>query len=86
MKKIPMRQCIGCQEMKSKKEMIRVIKTPEDEICIDATGRKKRTRCLYLSEKVNVCRKPLRTEPGTFTEDADTEGSLRTVGRGDEEY
>ena len=35
-----MRQCIGCQEMKSKKEMIRVIKTPEDEICIDATGRK----------------------------------------------
>ena len=35
-----MRQCIGCQEMKSKNEMIRVIKTPADEICIDATGRK----------------------------------------------
>jgi predicted RNA-binding protein YlxR (DUF448 family) len=40
MKKVPMRQCIGCQEMKSKKEMIRVIRTPEGEICIDATGRK----------------------------------------------
>lgn len=39
-RKIPMRQCVGCQEMKSKKEMIRVIKTPEDEIMIDATGRK----------------------------------------------
>lgn len=39
-RKIPMRQCIGCREMKSKKEMIRVIKTPEDEIMIDATGRK----------------------------------------------
>jgi predicted RNA-binding protein YlxR (DUF448 family) len=40
MKKVPMRQCIGCQEMKSKKEMIRVIRTPEGEICIDATGRR----------------------------------------------
>ena len=40
MKKIPLRQCIGCGEMKSKKEMIRVIKTAEDEILLDATGRK----------------------------------------------
>ena len=30
--KIPMRQCTGCREMKSKKEMIRVLKTPENEI------------------------------------------------------
>ena len=36
MKKVPLRQCIGCQEMKSKKEMIRVIKTAEDEIMLDA--------------------------------------------------
>lgn len=35
-----MRQCIGCGEMKPKKEMIRVIKTTEDEIVLDATGRK----------------------------------------------
>lgn len=40
MKKIPLRQCIGCGEMKSKKELIRVLKTTEDEIVIDATGRK----------------------------------------------
>ena len=40
MKKVPLRQCIGCGEMKSKREMIRVIKTPEDEILLDATGRK----------------------------------------------
>ena len=40
MKKIPMRKCVGCQEMKSKKELIRVIKTPEDVITIDATGKK----------------------------------------------
>ena len=39
-KKIPMRQCTGCREMKSKREMIRVIRTTENEICIDATGRK----------------------------------------------
>ena len=39
-KKIPMRQCVGCQEMKSKKEMLRVLKTAEDEIALDATGRK----------------------------------------------
>ena len=40
-KKIPMRKCVGCQEMKNKKEMIRVLKTAEDEIILDATGRKK---------------------------------------------
>ena len=39
-KKVPMRQCVGCNEMKSKKELIRVIKTPEDEIVLDVTGRK----------------------------------------------
>lgn len=35
-----MRQCVGCQEMKDKKEMLRVLKTAEDEIVLDATGRK----------------------------------------------
>ena len=35
-----MRQCTGCREMRSKRDMIRVIKTAENEICIDATGRK----------------------------------------------
>lgn len=47
MKKIPMRQCIGCGEMKSKKEMMRVIKTAEDDICLDVTG-KKNGRGAYL--------------------------------------
>ena len=40
MKKIPMRKCVGCQEMKSKKDLVRVLKTPEDELIIDRTGRK----------------------------------------------
>lgn len=50
-KKIPMRQCVGCREMKPKKEMLRVIKTtPEEgdlEILLDATG-KKNGRGAYL--------------------------------------
>ena len=39
-KKIPLRQCVGCGSLKEKREMIRVIKTPEDEVVLDATGRK----------------------------------------------
>ena len=38
-KKIPMRQCLGCREMKPKKELIRVVKTAEGEIKLDATGK-----------------------------------------------
>ena len=38
-KKIPLRQCVGCREMKTKKEMIRVIKTPENEVVLDAKGK-----------------------------------------------
>ncbi len=38
-KKIPVRQCIGCGEKKSKKDLIRVVKTPENEFCLDTTGR-----------------------------------------------
>ena len=39
-KKVPLRQCVGCGEMKSKKEMLRVLNTAEDEIVLDATGKK----------------------------------------------
>ena len=38
--KIPLRQCVGCNQMGYKKEMIRVIKTAEDEIVLDTTGKK----------------------------------------------
>ena len=46
-KKIPMRKCVGCQEMKNKKEMLRVLKTSENEFILDATG-KKNGRGAYL--------------------------------------
>lgn len=39
-KKVPMRQCVGCMEMKNKKEMLRVLKTTEEEIILDSTGKK----------------------------------------------
>ena len=38
-KKIPLRKCIGCQEMKPKKELIRIVKNKENEILIDKTGK-----------------------------------------------
>ncbi len=38
-KKVPMRKCVGCGEMKSKKEMIRVLKTLEEQFVLDATGK-----------------------------------------------
>ena len=46
-KKIPLRQCVGCGQMKSKKEMMRVIKTAEGDIVLDKTG-KKNGRGAYL--------------------------------------
>lgn len=39
-KKIPQRQCVGCRTMKNKKDLIRVVKSPEGEISLDFTGKK----------------------------------------------
>ena len=39
-KKIPMRQCLGCREMKPKGELIRVVRSPEWEISLDFKGKK----------------------------------------------
>jgi predicted RNA-binding protein YlxR (DUF448 family) len=39
-KKTPQRLCVGCQEMKNKKELLRVVRTPDDEVILDITGKK----------------------------------------------
>lgn len=39
-RRVPMRQCTGCGERKDKRELIRIIRTPEDEIAVDFTGKK----------------------------------------------
>lgn len=46
-RKIPLRKCVACQEMKPKRELVRIVKTPEDEVLIDSTG-KKSGRGAYL--------------------------------------
>ena len=58
-KKIPLRQCIGCGEKKKKKEMIRVIKTAEDQILLDATGRKN-GRGAYLCPSMECFKKAVK--------------------------
>jgi hypothetical protein len=58
-KKIPMRMCVGCQEMKEKRDMIRVIKSQENEFCIDATG-KKNGRGAYLCKNPDCLAKALK--------------------------
>lgn len=60
-KKTPMRQCIGCGEMKEKRELLRVLKTPEGEILIDDTGRKN-GRGAYLCRSVSCMEKAIKTK------------------------
>ena len=58
-KKIPKRQCVGCKEMKDKKEMMRVLKTSDGSILLDTSGRKN-GRGAYLcmtKECLNKARK-----------------------------
>lgn len=59
-KKEPLRQCVGCNERKTKKELIRVIKTPEDEILIDRTG-KLNGRGAYLCDSEECFNKARKT-------------------------
>ena len=63
-KKIPMRMCLGCGEMKPKKELIRAVKSPEGEISLDLTG-KKSGRGAYICSDINclkLARKAKRFE------------------------
>ena len=68
-RKIPMRQCIGCGEKKSKRDMIRILRTTEGEIVLDATGRKNgrgaylcgSTECLNKAEKSRGLERSLKT-------------------------
>lgn len=60
-KKFPQRQCIGCGEMKNKKEMIRVLKTPEGEFLLDSTGRKN-GRGAYLCPSMECLRKAIKSK------------------------
>lgn len=63
-KKVPLRKCTGCGEMKSKKELVRVVKSPEGEISLDLTG-KKPGRGAYVCRSIDclkLARKARRLE------------------------
>ena len=60
-KKIPLRKCTGCNEMKPKKELVRVLKTPEDEIVLDKTG-KKNGRGAYLCNSIECLKQAAKTK------------------------
>ena len=58
-KKIPMRRCVGCGESKPKKELIRIVKTPENEFVIDTTG-KQNGRGAYIRNNPECLEKSIR--------------------------
>ena len=60
-KKIPLRKCTGCGEMKPKKELVRVVKTPEGETALDPTG-KMNGRGAYLCKDPQCLRKAQKSK------------------------
>ena len=61
MKKIPQRTCIGCNEIKPKKELIRIVKNKLGEISVDNTG-KKEGRGAYICNNIECLEKAIKTK------------------------
>ena len=59
-RKIPMRQCLGCNEHKPKRELLRVVKSPDGEISLDFTG-KKSGRGAYICHDLRCLKKARKT-------------------------
>ena len=60
-RKIPLRMCIGCNEMRPKKELIRVVRSPEGDISIDKVG-KKPGRGAYICMDQNCLESAIRNK------------------------
>ncbi len=58
-RKIPMRMCVGCREMKPKKELLRVVRSPEGEVSLDTTG-KKAGRGAYVCYNAECLKRALK--------------------------
>ena len=58
-KKVPLRMCVGCREMKPKKELLRVVKAPDGAVSIDATGRKP-GRGAYVCHSAECLKKAIK--------------------------
>lgn len=69
-KKVPMRMCTGCREMKPKRELVRIVKQPSGEISIDITGKLngrgayicKSKECLEKAKKINSLSRAFETK------------------------
>ena len=77
-KKIPQRMCLGCREHKDKKDLVRVVRSPEGEVSVDLTGRKNgrgayiknSLEALMTAKKNNALKKALEVEiPEEFWEE-----------------
>ncbi len=60
-KKIPMRKCVGCNESKSKKELVRIVRSPEGDISLDTTG-KKSGRGAYICPSADCLKKAVKSK------------------------
>lgn len=60
-KKIPQRKCLGCMQSFPKKELIRIVRTPDGEICIDLTG-KKSGRGAYICKNEACLKKAVKAK------------------------
>ena len=58
-KKIPMRMCVGCREMKEKRELLRIVRTPEGETVLDPTG-KRSGRGAYVCRQTECLKRAIR--------------------------
>ena len=59
-KRIPMRQCLGCREMKPKPELLRVVRSPEGEVSLDSRG-KKPGRGAYVCPNAECLRRAVKS-------------------------
>ncbi|MGI6412250.1 MAG: RNase P modulator RnpM [Syntrophomonadaceae bacterium] len=59
-RKIPQRMCVGCREMKNKRELLRVVRTPDGKIEIDPTG-KKSGRGAYICTTISCFEQAIKT-------------------------
>lgn len=71
-KKVPLRKCMGCGEMKPKKELVRVVRSPEGEISLDLTGRKpgRGAYVCHRAECLKIARKARRAGKNLFLPDS----------------
>ncbi len=59
-KKVPMRQCVGCRTMRPKRELVRVVRSPEGEVSVDLTG-KKSGRGAYVCPEAGCLKKAVKS-------------------------